>query len=335
MIYFDWRRSIRLGKYKQLIWSFLHFPFHLAMRIFIEGSSQFVVWWKVFETITNVNTEIFVNSLGPALNDETFNVTTSWFVEQINNTVTNVFNTYPPKYAVTVEEFNTALEKLSAIPDALWMDPTVTEEAPEVKDFLQVLTNLVLTIENSLLAGFKIDGFSGFTNSTLTSEEEEKFQTTVAQINWGKYDLVFKYAYIAAGITLVLMNILFIITSSRKWRAFDYFQKTTNFLIGVGLCLVTLVTLNLERYENFTDTPWPLPMLLLVFFAVLVLHHLPSPPPFLFSKGKKRKDSDEGWEAVGAGYRNKASEEASDGHISEQKVVTETHTQYRGAGAQS
>lgn len=344
MIYFDWRRSIRLGRYKQLIWSFVHYPFHLAMRIFIEGSSQFVVWWKVIETITSVLDQMLA-AVERFSSDENATTTES-FVSIIDQTVVDVFNTYVPKYATTMEDYEKCMTDLRTIPDEFWTTQPVNQTTLEFIE--KQIDRLVLVIENSLLAGFKIDGFSGFLNTTLNAQEEEEFQATVSAINEGKFNLVFKYSFIAAGITLILMNVLFIITSSRRWTVFNYIHKTLNFLFGIGLCLVTLVTLDPSRYQSFSFAPWPLPTLVLVYFAVLVIHHLPHPPPIFFGKrGKTQsKPKTEGWEAARAvAYRDKTSEEASDGHSSQPKVVTpgyrefapaeETDTLYRGAGAQS
>lgn len=96
----------------------------------------------------------------------------------------------------------------------------------------------------------------------------------------------FTYSFIAAGLTLIFLNILFIIASKARWTFFSYIRKTVNFLAGIGLCLVTIINLNEESYVDFAGTPWPLPTLLLVMFTVLVIHHLPQPPPLFFKKRK-------------------------------------------------
>jgi hypothetical protein len=95
----------------------------------------------------------------------------------------------------------------------------------------------------------------------------------------------FTYSYIAAGLTLICLNMLFIVASKTRWTFFSYVRKAINFLAGIGLCLVTIINLNEESYANFAGTPWPLPTLLLVMFTVLVIHHLPQPPPLFFKKG--------------------------------------------------
>lgn len=98
----------------------------------------------------------------------------------------------------------------------------------------------------------------------------------------------FTYSFIAAGLTLIFLNILFIVASKARWTFFSYVRKAVNFLAGIGLCLVTTIKLNEESYVDFAGTPWPLPTLLLVMFTVLVIHHLPQPPPLFFKKGKAK-----------------------------------------------
>ncbi|KAK0611378.1 hypothetical protein B0T14DRAFT_571276 [Immersiella caudata] len=339
MIYFDWRRSIRLGKYKQLLWSFLHFPFHLAMRIFIEGSSQFVVWWKVLETMEVVNEQFMkaMDDLATLEGDAATANLTDIFVDQIDRTVTDVFNVYVPKYTSTHEVMATYLEEMRTVPNEWWIaSENLTEAGFEADSTFQFIAGnfqkLGIALENSLLAGFKIDGFSGFTNTTVNSNEEaDQIQWSIMETNAGKFNLVYKYAFIAAGVTLILMNVLFIITS-RRWKIFDYFQKTLNFGVGIALCLITL---NLSKSSDYAGTPWPLPTLVLVLFAVLVVHHLPSPPPILFGR-KAKAGGDQGWEAVNmVTTEKKVSGEGSDGPGVATPGFQETDTLYRGAGAHS
>jgi hypothetical protein len=78
------------------------------------------------------------------------------------------------------------------------------------------------------------------------------------------------------------MNSLFIISRLKKWTIFNYFRATANFLMGIGLCFIALITINREEIEEFKGSPWILPTISLVFFFVLVLNHLPKHPPLFF-----------------------------------------------------
>ena len=110
-----------------------------------------------------------------------------------------------------------------------------------------------------------------------------------------------------------MMNILFIASRPRGWTPFNYFRVTVHFLIGIGLGLVSLVTLNDAHTLNFAYTPWPLPTLCIILFFVLVFSHLPPPPPIFgrFSKHpNENPDNKWGWNVVSVmGFRQKPSAE--------------------------
>lgn len=52
MIYFDWMNRAQFGELRQEIWASLHFPFHLALVLLVEGASQFVIWRQVVEVVS-------------------------------------------------------------------------------------------------------------------------------------------------------------------------------------------------------------------------------------------------------------------------------------------
>jgi hypothetical protein len=96
----------------------------------------------------------------------------------------------------------------------------------------------------------------------------------------------FTFAYVCAGLSLILMNLLLIVSRTKRWTAWNYARVAINFLVGIGFCLVALIQLNDDQAAQFQGTPWVLPTILIAFFAILVLNHLPHPPPIFF----KRKD---------------------------------------------
>ncbi|KAK1828879.1 hypothetical protein QBC39DRAFT_288437 [Podospora conica] len=285
MIYIDWRRELRGTKVRQLLWTVAHFPFHLAFKLFLTGASQFVIWWKIFELIGGVR-ESFAKTLEVG-DDPAFNVTAQWFVDSLNKTVTDIFSVFPPIYSNTGYVTDQSLLDILAIPDEFWErlnNNGVSEDDPTLLGILDSFVDLIRAIENSLFTTFKIDGFAGVVNKF--EGEDWELEEKVNNINWERFNVVFTYSYISAGLTLIFLNVLFIVASKTRWTFFSYVRKAINFLAGIGLCLVTIVNLNEESYSNFAGTPWPLPTLLLVMFTVLIIHHLPQPPPLFFKKKK-------------------------------------------------
>jgi hypothetical protein len=191
MLYFDFMRTTNLPSYRQLSWSLLHFPFHLAMNLFVQGSSQFVIWWKIMEVLRGVSQK-FADSL-KAADDPNFNPPnmTDWFVTQVNKTAYDVYALYPPKYYATWVDTNTAVDGLFKVPVSWWAENTTQDEHdPVYVDIVNNMTTLYTSIENSLFASFKINGFEDVKDKTLDGED---FEVAANDANWGRFYLVVSY----------------------------------------------------------------------------------------------------------------------------------------------
>jgi hypothetical protein len=117
----------------------------------------------------------------------------------------------------------------------------------------------------------------------------------------------------------MLMNLLLIASRTKRWTPWNYTRAAFNFLFGIGLCLVSLIQLNAERAWDFQNSPWVLPTLLIAFFTVLVVNHLPRPPPIFFRKRDAAGPEPavgghtSSWDAVGhLGYRSRRAHDKSD-----------------------
>lgn len=51
MLYFDALPDYHFGSIRQQFWAFLHFPFHLVLVLFMEGTAQFVIWFKMNDAL--------------------------------------------------------------------------------------------------------------------------------------------------------------------------------------------------------------------------------------------------------------------------------------------
>ena len=193
MIYMDWRRAKQFPKGKQLIWSFLHLPFHLALKIFLLASSQFVIWWKIFETIYQVGIEMEA-SLSRAM-DDTFWMSSDWLVEQLEGVLNTVFATYPPKYMYTIDSIDHAMKELLTVPDPYWnLEPERMTPADEQlgQTVLTQIETISSALANSLLATFNINGYAGVTDN-FVGQSNVSFaavEASVDEANWNKFHTV-------------------------------------------------------------------------------------------------------------------------------------------------
>jgi hypothetical protein len=87
------------------------------------------------------------------------------------------------------------------------------------------------------------------------------------------------------------MNLLFVISRTERWRPWNIVRAIITFALGIGLALVALVSTNIVTAEAYELSPWLLPSICLVYFTVLVLNHLPHPPPLFFKRKSQGKPS--------------------------------------------
>ena len=189
MIYIDWSRELRRTNVRQLLWTVAHFPFHLAFKLFLTGSSQFVILWKIFELIGGVQ-QAFSQSLSAA-DDPAFNVTAQWFVDSLNKTVTDIFSVFPPIYTNTEIVTDQSLRDMLSIPDEFWQRLNVNAVPDDDATLLGIrnsLVDLIRAIENSLFTTFKIDGFAGLVNKF--DGESWELEEKVNNLNWDKFNVV-------------------------------------------------------------------------------------------------------------------------------------------------
>lgn len=97
---------------------------------------------------------------------------------------------------------------------------------------------------------------------------------------------------------------------------FNFGRKAINYTTGIALCLMSLHT-RVEKSDattNYMFKPWPQPTITLILCFVLVLSHLPSPPPIFFRRRLTGVGTaGDGWNAVSSmGFRSKAKAEDGD-----------------------
>jgi hypothetical protein len=183
-IYFDWNRHLRMAPVRQLIWAFMHLPFHLALTLFVEGSSSFILWWKIIEVLGNFS-DVVTKAFDPAASNDSFNVTTAWFVNTLNQTVQNMFDQgYAPKYADTIDDVNESLAQLSTLPNSFWAEDLGNDE--DSKKFNESFGELYNAVTNSLFASFNIDSIENAKAANTGAE----FEADVADENSQRFWLV-------------------------------------------------------------------------------------------------------------------------------------------------
>jgi hypothetical protein len=99
------------GTIRQQIWAFLHFPFHMALVLLMEGINQFVIWRHAVEVLSSVFDPI------SALSD---NATATDVFNTVNDTVYNTLYVFWPLNNDTaiIDEILNAVDKMSPAANA-------------------------------------------------------------------------------------------------------------------------------------------------------------------------------------------------------------------------
>jgi len=89
MLYFDRINYEHFGTKREGLWTFVHFPFHLALVLLMEGAAQFIRWRKALEVLKYIKrsctlpyihsylTHLRINNKGLLVAQTSFRGTTS------------------------------------------------------------------------------------------------------------------------------------------------------------------------------------------------------------------------------------------------------------------
>lgn len=193
LVYFDWMKHPKLPALRQQFWTCMHFPFHLALVLFMQGFTQFILWSKIVDVMDHLsfnsvlNTE---NQISKATSEEVFNNMTS--------ITTDFFKEYPPKYYSSWQVVHEGLANISTIPDEFWpqlgkyvasLDNNDVPPENETRTFRNAFFAISASMENALFERLGVD---------LVQEVTEQDNTTLSlglesQVNlqtWQRFDLV-------------------------------------------------------------------------------------------------------------------------------------------------
>lgn len=207
---------------------------------------------------------------------------------EYNKTIQGIFDFYKPQYSATEDRVNALLSNFSALPDSFWDPQTDADRTSAENTITYVVEELAIAVFNSLFVSFKIDPFQGLDESDM---DPDTMQDIAFKDLDGRYSVVFQYTFVSAGLVMMLMVIIFAVAKRyRSWTPYVVFRTVLFLLIGLGLALVELIMRNGTEADNYLSSPWLLPTICIVFFIVLVITHLPHPPP-LFNRWRGGRSS--------------------------------------------
>ena len=286
-IYFDWMHPNRMTSWPQTAWALLHLPFHFALLLVMEAMNQFIIWWRLLELIRQSAADIFnVLSTVPAV------PTGQEVATKLNETITKFFETYPAQEDRTLvtEGLMGTLQNISSLPQELWdglsnkagsaNESFTSSEAFEdsLREFQDALVELFSATIDTIFSNFELEPFEREKTEMedASGAQQEAFEATTRMFN-----LVFVYAFLAAGTLVILLVLLHAASKREGWTPFNILRSVFIGVLGLALMFVTLLSTNATSLHSFFDTPWPLPMMTFTFVIVLFLTHVPHPRSFL------------------------------------------------------
>lgn len=198
LVYFDWLRdSFYLPRIRQQLWTSLHLPFHLALVLFMQGFTQYLLWSKI-----TGQAERALDIADPF--DDAKEMTSLKVRDSMNASVQAFFQDYPPKILSTVETVNQALNNLTTISNSFWpllvngTVPSDLSSAPPGYEADLATTNdafvtLIIAMYNALFAAFGINLEEDVSHKYPTAAKEVKdggYQVLIYSKTWQRYNLV-------------------------------------------------------------------------------------------------------------------------------------------------
>ncbi|KAH6697449.1 hypothetical protein F5X68DRAFT_238875 [Plectosphaerella plurivora] len=293
MLYFDSVSRLQLPPWHQLSWAILHFPLHLALTLFTEGCSQFIIFWKATE-VENIIISEWNNLLLEAVEESTQD-----FSQPFRAWLDEYFDTVPPLYLMYRFQLNDTLDEIATL-DGTSLETLrdvvrtgnisaineATENDSRIKQAVLDWTTMSFVVMNIASAELGLDYYEDELQArgVVGEAASEALGTLDTQLDvsyrgFFRMRVVFQYTFACGGAVIGLFAILSAIGRQEKWTRWAVLRTVINLVIAVCVALVAALTqIGDLPTALFLMTPWVLPPLAILFFLLLVLHHLPEGP---------------------------------------------------------
>ncbi|KAI9694927.1 MAG: hypothetical protein M1822_000544 [Bathelium mastoideum] len=282
LIYFNRLQEHHIGTFKQQIWAILHFPFHVALVLALEGSQQFILWRQGVQLVVDLTSwfdsvqdsydtnsvqpqEVY-DDVGNQLYDIAWNTTFSYAPE--------TFNSQP-----YIDKFNEAYGVYQNLTEE------VTSKAHNVSsELLETAGNATNAIYDAINNMYSIVSDATFAEIGIAVPVEEatedsggdeaEFDGSITDPKWADlFPLVYGYTFIAAGVALMIIGVLGLLSHKPK-RLGGWLRAAVTIAVGLAIALLSIMLVTGDELTDFLLSPWVLPTLALAFFIVVVTDNI-------------------------------------------------------------
>ncbi|KAI5844673.1 bacterial low temperature requirement A protein-domain-containing protein [Morchella snyderi] len=248
MFYFDFNpMKIYYGRFRQQLWALLHFPFHLAIVLSVEGLRQLA---------TLRNYELMADDMMGKFTGPTRPNNRSQMIDQFNNAFALFYN---DDYA------NTVLKEWPIVTN--WTNELETFMYDSIlqdgdREFMEAYSDLY----NALVAklAYYLSEFYGFKFPYRKPEDTGDRFSGFRQL----FDLVFKYFFLSLGVVFVMYGV-FAILVRRRLDVYDWICVGLRFTPAVVFFAMSEVSSTSPLYSSGGGS-WPIPQVCVLIFIILL-----------------------------------------------------------------
>ncbi|KAI9889717.1 MAG: hypothetical protein M1814_005016 [Vezdaea aestivalis] len=229
MLYFDMLRKSYFGLVREGIWAFLHFPYHVALILFVEGINEIMISRRFIEEV-----QAFSASFGSIIFQP--DTTVQFVGESIQTLIQAVERNFPGNYAKhrDIDMAYAAISKLTS-------NTTYSVSMLENPD---VTTAYAYGVDLMFLALGLQQSKAG---QALPLIERIK-------IDFELFQLIFGYLFITGGVILLFMAGLSYLNKTHQTRLgrLDWLNIAVHVVVGIGLALMSIMLVT----RNNRETPY-------------------------------------------------------------------------------
>jgi hypothetical protein len=263
-LYFDNVEMEHFGILRQQIWTFLHFPFHMALVLLMEGTNQLVSWRHITEYMFKVFGPIFAVLEG--IQSSGSFPPQSVIVDAFNVSGTAVLNNL--FFSFTDQQVDKILHGFGIISSQNGTnitDGTITTYG--TPGYEQVVLNVFIELLQIVFSGYEFEP---------PELEDDASPQEIYNKYFGVFNLIFVYFFVCAGIVLISFGVLTWVTLKEKEKSHRsrYIGIIANVVLGVAVALLSIMETT-SAAGNLGVSAWTLPLLVIVLFVALLLNHTP------------------------------------------------------------
>lgn len=273
MFYFDYTpRGVHYGTIRQQFWAVLHFPFHMAIVLSVEGLRQLSTWWSFLQAQRLINERFMAaGTVHPT------DTQANWesFLSELSTFMKSLYDDGTAK--VVVKDWDNITTQLARL-KATAIDSTTQDT---VVSLANVYFDMVAGFAE--FYGIKVPKKKGGDDSSAgkgTTSHISVAQLVGAGLDidaygpardiMNVYNLVYTYFFSAVAVVFFMYGVLGLFVRRRK-DGWDYFSVLLRWAVAGAMVGIERLKANEVLYARFLGSPWPIPAVAVVLFVAIAV----------------------------------------------------------------